>query len=101
MSEVLGPVAAVAALVVSAAAVLTGVGTLLATRRPALALSVFLDLLLAAGLLRLTGDPSWQALVTAASVVGIRRLVGAGLRSGARAWSPPSAPPAWSGRPAG
>ena len=66
-----------------------------ATRRPRLALKVLLDFLLAAGLLRLTGQPGWAALVTAAAVVAVRRLVGIGLRAGAPAWA---RDPALSGR---
>ncbi|MGY1690234.1 hypothetical protein [Geodermatophilus sp. SYSU D01105] len=81
-----------AATAVVAAALVCGVLALAVTRRPPLALTVFLDLLLAAGLLRLAGDPSWQALAVAAAVVALRRVVGAGLRTARRAWSgrPPS-----------
>jgi hypothetical protein len=45
---------------------------------------VFLDLLVATGLLRLVGEPSWQALATAASIILLRRLIGFGLRTGGR-----------------
>ena len=71
----------------SGAALLAGVLTLVTTRKPALALSVFLDLLTAAGLLRLVGDPSWRAIATAATIVGLRHLIGLGLRIGARTWT--------------
>jgi len=71
----------------SGAALLAGVLTLATTRKPALALSVFLDLLTAAGLLRLVGDPSWQSITTAAVIVGLRHLIGFGLRIGARTWT--------------
>ena len=51
------------------------------TRELQQALPVLLDLLLAAGLLRLTQDGTWRALTTAALVVGVRKLVvGYGLR---------------------
>lgn len=51
------------------------------TRELRQALPVLLEFLLAAGLLRLTSDASWQALATAAVVVGVRKLVvGLGLR---------------------
>jgi len=76
--------AALAGLVISAAAVVAAVLALAVSRRPGLALSVFLDLLLAAGLLRLAGDPDWQAIATAAAIVAIRRLLGLGLRIGDR-----------------
>ena len=87
MTDLLGTVAAVGALLCSGAAVIAGLLALGATRRPGLALSVFLDLLLAAGLLRLVGSPGWQSLATAATVVAIRHLVTAGLSRGATAWS--------------
>ncbi|MGY1638248.1 hypothetical protein ACI78V_16505 [Geodermatophilus sp. SYSU D00742] len=83
----LEPVVGTAATLVVGAALVAGVLTLAATRRPPLALGVLLDLLVAAGLLRLVGDPSWQALVTAAAIVVLRRLIGASLRSARRSWS--------------
>jgi hypothetical protein len=75
------------ALLVTTAALVAGVVALVATRRPAAALPVFLDLLVAAGLLRLVGQPSWQALATAAVILVLRRLIGLGLRTGGRAWA--------------
>ena len=75
----------VMALGVTAAALLAAAVVLAATRRPLFALTVLLDLLLAAGLLRLTGDPGWTAIATAAAVVVLRRLVGFGLRAGSPA----------------
>ncbi|SET10006.1 DUF1622 domain-containing protein [Geodermatophilus poikilotrophus] len=86
MTAVLQEVAGTLALLVTAAALLAGLVGLVATRRPAAALPVFLDLLVAAGLLRLVGEPSWQALATAASIVVLRRLIGFGLRTGGRTW---------------
>ena len=74
--------------VITAAALVAGLSTLAVTRRPPLALSVFLDLSVAAGLLRLAGDPGWAAIATAAAVVALRRLIGFGLRAGGRAWTP-------------
>jgi hypothetical protein len=67
---------------ITAGALIAGLLTVVTTRRPALALSVFLDLLVAAGLLRLAGDPSWQAIATAAAIIALRRLIGFGLRAG-------------------
>lgn len=69
------------------AALLAGALALVVTRHPTAALGVLLDLLLAAGLLRLAGDPSWGAVATTAAIVILRRLIGAGVRIGARGWS--------------
>ena len=86
LTDVTGPLATA----VAAAALAAGALTLAATGRPATALAVLLDLLLAAGLLRLVGDPGWQAIATAAAIVVTRRLIGAGLRAGGRGWSAPA-----------
>lgn len=59
------------------------------TRRPLPALAVLLDLLLAAGLLRLLGDPGWRAILTTAAIVVLRRLLSAGLRADVRARAAP------------
>jgi hypothetical protein len=83
----LGPVPGQLALGVSALAVVAAVVALVATRRPALALGVLLDLLLAAGLLRLAAEPTWSSIATAAAVVALRRLIGVGLRAGGRTWT--------------
>ncbi|SFP69693.1 Protein of unknown function [Geodermatophilus dictyosporus] len=80
----LGPLPGTLALLVSGLALLAGAVALVATRRPALALGVLLDLLLAAGLLRLAAEPTWTSIATAAAVVALRRLIGAGLRAGGR-----------------
>ncbi len=84
MSAALGTAAAVAALAVTALGLVAAAVVLAATRHPLSALTVLLDFLLAAGLLRLSGDPGWPALGTAAAVVLLRRLLGAGLRAGRR-----------------
>ena len=76
-----------AALAISAGALVVGALTLVRTRQPALALGVFLDLLLAAGLLRLVGGQSWQSIATAATIAALRHLIGLGLRIGGRAWA--------------
>ena len=87
MTGVLLDLPGLMAQLLSGAALLAGVLTLATTRKPALALSVFLDLLTAAGLLRLVGDPSWQSIATAAVIVALRHLIGFGLRIGARNWT--------------
>ncbi|GAA4428291.1 hypothetical protein GCM10023169_29240 [Georgenia halophila] len=63
---------------IAAGAVLVGGATAVSIGVRA-GLSVLLDLLLAAGLLRLTADPGWGVLATTALVVAIRHLVTAGL----------------------
>ena len=73
MTELLAQVCTLLALV-SAAAVL------LRTRDVRLALGVLLQLLLAAGLLRLSGDPTWRTVLLAAVVVGLRQVLVVGLR---------------------
>ena len=87
MTAALGTVAGTLALLVTAAALIAGLVALVSTRSPAAALPVFLDLLVAAGLLRLVGQPSWQALATAAAIILLRRLIGFGLRTGGRTWA--------------
>ena len=71
-----------AALGVTAAGLVAAAVAAAAARRPLLGLKILLDFLLAAGLLRLTGDPAWTTVATAAAIVAVRRLVGAGLRAG-------------------
>lgn len=82
--SVLEEITRLAALGTGLAAVLAGALALVVTRRMLTAVGVLLDLLLAAGLLRLVGDPGWQAILTAAGILALRRLVGAGLRMDAR-----------------
>lgn len=67
---------------VAAAAIALGALVLVTTRNPGAALPVLLDLLLAAGLLRLSATASWGAIASAAAVVAVRKLAGAGLRAG-------------------
>jgi hypothetical protein len=40
-----------------------------------LTIGVLLDFLLAAGLLRLSGDPTWQTILTAAVIIAVRKVV--------------------------
>ncbi|MCF6744514.1 DUF1622 domain-containing protein [Blastococcus sp. KM273128] len=70
--------------VVVATAVVSGAIALAVTRRPAPALGITLDLLVAAGLLRLVGDPDWRTIAVTGTVVALRHLVSYGLRLGAR-----------------
>jgi hypothetical protein len=66
---------------VSAAAVAVGVLVLLTTKAPRTALGVTLDLLLAAGLLRLSASLDWPAIGTAASIIAVRKVVSEALRA--------------------
>ena len=88
MSSALAQLPGLVALAVTGAALAAGLLALAVTGRPLVALHILLDLLLAAGLLRLSGDPDWAAIGTAAAIVALRRLIGAGLRAGGGAWSP-------------
>jgi len=71
---------------IAGAGIVLGAATLLVFRRPALALHVMLDLLLAAGLLRLSADAAWSVVAVTAAVVLLRRLVTHSLFGG---WSGP------------
>jgi hypothetical protein len=73
---------AAAATLVAAAALVFGGLTLAASRSPRAALPVFLDLLMAAGLLRLGVADTWQAISTAALLVAARKLAVTGLVAG-------------------
>ena len=68
-------------LALSAAAVVAGLVIALWSRQASSAVGALLELLMAAGLLRLTTDASWSALGTAASFVAIRTLAKAAFRS--------------------
>ena len=56
---------------------------------------MFLDLLLAAGLLRLVGNPGGQAIATAGAILVIRRLVSTELRIGGRSLTTARRPEGW------
>jgi hypothetical protein len=68
-----------AGLLVTVAGLASAAATLVATRRLLTALSVLLDMLLAAGLLRLTLAPTWAQLGGTALLVLVKRLASAGL----------------------
>jgi hypothetical protein len=74
--------------VVTAAALVAGVVTALCAGAIRVAVRVLLDLLTAAGLLRLAGDPAWGGLASAAAIVALRQLLAAAL----------TLPPPWSRR---
>lgn len=67
---------------IAAAGIVLSAATLLVFRRPAVALHVLLDLLLAAGLLRLSADGAWSVIAVTAVVVLLRRVLTRSLLSG-------------------
>jgi hypothetical protein len=66
------------------AAVVLGIAVFLATRHVRSALGVLLDLLLAAGLLRLGADQSWSAIASAAALVVVRKIAMSGVATASR-----------------
>ncbi|MEV4659538.1 hypothetical protein [Micromonospora sp. NPDC049301] len=66
-------------MVVTALALVAGVVTVLSTGAGRTAVRVVLDLLIAAGLLRLVGDPGWSGLASSAAIVALRQLLAAAL----------------------
>ncbi|MET8042789.1 hypothetical protein ABZU25_18255 [Micromonospora sp. NPDC005215] len=64
---------------VTALALVAGVVTALSTGALRAAVRVLLDLLTAAGLLRLAGDPGWNGLAGAVAIIALRQLLGAAL----------------------
>lgn len=73
------------ATVVAGAAVLLSALTVASRASPRTALNIFLDLLLAAGLLRLAAANTWSAIASAAAVVAIRKVAVSRLRFSAAA----------------
>ncbi|WP_207921463.1 hypothetical protein [Micromonospora sp. KC721] len=81
---------------VTGLALLCGAVVLVTVRSWRAALRVLLDLLVAAGLLRLAVDSGWDALATAAVIILLRRLLWAGLAAPVPVLGPgggPSGPP--------
>lgn len=70
---------------VALAGVLLGTATLAVIRQPLLALRVTMDLLVAAGLLRLSVDLSWAAIAGTVAVIAVRQLITRSLTSDLRA----------------
>ncbi|WBB68973.1 hypothetical protein [Micromonospora sp. WMMD812] len=64
---------------VTALALLVGVAVLVTTGRGRLAVRVLLDLLIAAGLLRLAAHRGWTDLLGAGAIVALRQLIWASL----------------------
>jgi len=76
--------------VVVLAAVVVAVLVLLSTRDPWTALPVLMDLLLAAGLLRLTAAEGWEEIGAAGAVVLLRQVLRRGLARSRSARSGPA-----------
>ena len=74
-----------AALLLTAAGVVVAALVWLTTRAWHPTVPVLLDFLLAAGLLRLSADDTWHAIVAAAAIVAVRALVKTGTASRTRA----------------
>lgn len=66
--------ASAASILVAAAAILAGFVVMASTRNVRLALSVLLELLTAAGLLRLVGASTLTPVLTAAGIIAIRQI---------------------------
>ncbi|MEU4555596.1 hypothetical protein EV382_1702 [Micromonospora violae] len=73
---------------VTALALVAGVVTTLTTRALRSGVRILLDVLTAAGVLRLAGEPGWSGLAGAAAIIVLRQVLGMAL----------SRPPPWSGR---
>ncbi len=71
------------ALRVTAADLAVATAAWLVTRRHRPAVPLLLDFLLAAGLLRLTADQSWEAIGSTALVVVLRQVASRGIAQGA------------------
>jgi hypothetical protein len=78
MTAVLGQVSL---FLVAAGIVVAGL-VLLTSRSVAVALPIMLDILLAAGLLRLSATATWTAIMSASAIVIIRKLAVAGISKG-------------------
>lgn len=68
-----------AALVCTLLGLLSAAAVLVRSRDGRLCLKVLLDFLASAGLLRLADDPTWRTILTAVTVIAIRKLVSFGL----------------------
>lgn len=78
---------------IAGAGIVLSAATLVMFRRAALALHVLLDLLLAAGLLRLSADTDWPAIAVTAAVILLRRLLSGSLLRAVRPAGAPAPPP--------
>jgi hypothetical protein len=72
------------ALLCTTGGLISGLIVLVTVRRPVLALQVAIDFWVAAGLLRLTGRPSCEAIVGAAGILALRQVITFTLRHSPR-----------------
>jgi Protein of unknown function (DUF1622) len=72
------------ALLCTTGGLISGLIVLVTVRRPVVALQVAIDFWVAAGLLRLTGRPSWEAVVGAAGILIVRQVITFTLRHSPR-----------------
>ncbi|MGW0497516.1 DUF1622 domain-containing protein [Streptomyces sp. NPDC003007] len=68
-----------AAVLVTAAGIVSAAAAYRMVRNTGSAVAVLLDFLVAASLLRLAGDLSWGAILVAAAVVAVRKVISVGL----------------------
>ncbi|MEI7033365.1 hypothetical protein [Streptomyces pratensis] len=73
-----------AALLVTAAGLLSALAAGAISRRADQTLPVLLDFLTAAGLLRLAADVSWNSILVAAAVITVRKIAAIGVTAGPR-----------------
>ena len=90
--DVVTAVAAQASALCVLAGLVAGAAVLVSVRQPTVALAVALELWTAAGLLRLTGAPTIEAVATAAGVLVVRRLVVVSLHRSVSGGPPESLP---------
>ncbi|HLL32471.1 MAG TPA: hypothetical protein VK545_00950 [Streptomyces sp.] len=76
-----------AALLITAAGVLSAIAAYVISPRIGHALPVLLDFLTGAGLVRLAADISWNSILMAAAVIAVRKVVAIGIAE-ARGTSP-------------
>ncbi|ELS50871.1 DUF1622 domain-containing protein [Streptomyces viridochromogenes] len=68
-----------AALLITAAGLVSAMAAYGRVRDAGSAMAVLLDFLVAAGLIRLAGDISWDGILLAAAVIAVRKLISVGL----------------------
>ncbi|MCX2926284.1 MULTISPECIES: hypothetical protein [unclassified Streptomyces] len=77
-----------AAVLITAGGVLSAVAAYRMVRSAGSAVAVLLDFLVAAGLVRLAGDLSWDGILLAAALIALRKLISVGLAVGRRGGVP-------------
>lgn len=93
MSAVISSLVVAASWCVAIGGIAVGAAALLVFRRPLPALRVMIELLTAAGLLRLSVDMSWTAILGVVTVIAVRRVVTRSLTADLSAATTPGAAP--------